>query len=674
MQDGNRNQPEVRVNLKSDTFYTLLSQARIPGFALILTAGLNWYARADMTWVYAVQLSTTIQTNPPQITLHWPQDELGANNYVVQRKLKAETSWGLATTLPGSATNFTDTTVSVGSAYEYQVTKHAALGYTGYGYIYTGIYAPMIENRGTLILIVAADPVYLAQELTRLESDLTGDGWLVIRHDVSPDDSPASVRQLILNDYVADPNNVQAVFLFGHVPVLMSGNINYDSHGAKAMPADGFYGDMTGDWGVDRDPTSRPSYFPTPINLMVGRVDFFDMLGLQGASPWPSEKDLLRQYLNKDHTWRHKRVVVPRRAIMANRVGDAGGLAYAASGYRNFEPFVGPGNIIEADISDAAPPEHRWVSMVTSNAWLWSYGCGGGQDNVVSQLGTHNIYHDLWSSDIVAQDAKVVFSMFFGSHFGDWTRTDNLLRSALATPTLGLAACIVGSPHWFCHHMALGEPIGYAARLTMNNSGLYQNQVNGLARTVFINLLADPTLRMESVAPPSGLSATSLKGGVVSLKWSSSTDTVLGYHVYRSASSNGPFSRLTTSPIIETAFTDSTPFQTTTPVYMVRAVALQTNPSGSYFNPSEGIFVTTTVDTSPQPLATTVSAAFKPQGIELNWNTQTNLIYHVEAKFPFAENAWTNISGPLNAASSLLFFVDTNAVLYRTRLYRIVSE
>src|SRR5262249_32616599 len=145
-------------------------------------------------------------------------------------------------------------------------------------------------------------------------------------------DSPVSVRQLIHNDYVADPNNVQAVFLFGHVPVLMSGNINYDSHGAKAMPADGFYGDMTGDWGVVRDAASRPSYFPAPINLMVGRVDFFDMLGLQGASPWPSEKELLRQYLNKDHAWRHKHVVVPRRAIMANRVGDAGGLAYAASG------------------------------------------------------------------------------------------------------------------------------------------------------------------------------------------------------------------------------------------------------------------------------------------------------------------------------------------------------
>ena len=665
--------PEQLVNLRPNIFRSCLTRQTISKLILLLDMGLNGSLRADMTYVYAVQLSSTIQTNPAQITLQWPQDELGANNYVVQRKLEAETSWGPGTTLPGSATNFTDTTVSFGSAYEYQVTKHAALGYTGYGYIYAGINAPLIEDHGTLILVVAADTVSLASELARLQTDLIGDGWLVIRHDVSPNASPASIRQLVLNDYAVDPEHVQAVFLFGHVPVLMSGNINYDSHGAKAMPADGFYGDMTGNWNVDLAPTSRPSYFPAPINLMVGRVDFFDMPGLQGTTPWPPETALLRQYLNKDHAWRHKLIKVPRRAIMANRVGDAGGLAYAASGYRNFQPFVGPGNIIEADISDVAPPARRWISMVTSNAWLWSYGCGGGQDDVISQLGTHNIYHDLWSSDIVGQDAKVVFSMFFGSHFGDWTRTDNLLRSALATHTLGLAACIVGEPHWFCHHMALGKPIGYAARLTMNNGRLYQNQYNGLARTVFINLLADPTLRMEPVAPPSNLTAASLNGAV-SLSWSPSAEPVLGYHVYRSATANGPFARLTTSPITATTYTDSTSFPSTARVYMVRGVALKINPSGSYLNPSEGIFVHAEIGNLPPWIATTIAATFKPQGIQLSWNASTSSFYHVEAKSPFPDNAWTNISGALGATVSTLTFVDTNAVLYNTRLYRIVRE
>jgi hypothetical protein len=110
-----------------------------------------------MTCLYAVQISATIQTNPPQITLHWEPDGLGAESYVVARKLKTDSFWGPLTTLPGSTTTFSDSGVSVGAAYEYQVIKHATLGYTGYGYIYAGINAPLIENRGKVLLIVAAN-------------------------------------------------------------------------------------------------------------------------------------------------------------------------------------------------------------------------------------------------------------------------------------------------------------------------------------------------------------------------------------------------------------------------------------------------------------------------------------------------------------------------------------
>jgi hypothetical protein len=262
--------------------------------------------------------------------------------------------------------------------------------------------------------------------------------------------------------------------------------------------------------------------------------------------------------------------------------------------------------------------------------------------------------------------------MFFGSHFGDWTHTDNVMRSALATPSLGLTACIVGLPHWFCHHMAMGEPIGYAVRLTMNNTTLYQNQSNALPRAVFINLLGDPTLRLESVAPPSQLKALSTNGAVA-LSWSPSPDAVLGYHVYRSASPGGPFTRLTDSPLIDTAYTDWSVFFSSPRTYMVRAVALQTNPSGSYFNPSEGVFVQATV--SPQSLPPAIKVAFEigPVGVELAWNSQPGLRYHVEAK-PGLQDSWSNISGQFVATSTTTSFVDTNWALYQTRLYRVVNE
>src|SRR4051812_20189353 len=227
------------------------------------------FAHADSTWLYSVQLSATIQESPPQITLHWPQDQYGANSYVVYRKQRDDTSWGGGTTLSGSTTSFTDPNVSFGSAYEYQVIKYATLGYVGYGYIFSGINVPLIENRGKLILIVAADTSALSGELTQLQSDLTGDGWTVLRHDVSPYDNPASVKSLIQNDYYADSGNVKAVFLFGHVPIVTSGTLEYDAHGARPMPADGYYGDIDGNWRLDLDPSNRPSYMPSQVELMV---------------------------------------------------------------------------------------------------------------------------------------------------------------------------------------------------------------------------------------------------------------------------------------------------------------------------------------------------------------------------------------------------------------------
>jgi hypothetical protein len=623
--------------------------------------------QADDTWLYAVQISAAVQTNPTQIILNWEPDHYGADSYTVFRKSKTDLSWGAGVSLPGTATSFTDFDVSAGNAYEYQIIKHATLGYTGYGYIYAGVNAALMEDRGTVVLLVAADTVSLASELQRLESDLVGDGWAVIRHDVSSNDDPAATRGLVQNDYQSD-GHVQAVFLLGHVPVVKSGNLNYDSHGARALPADGFYGDITGDWRLEQDPTNRPSYFPAPIALMVGRVDFFDMPGVGASTPWGTETELMRRYLNKDHAWRHKQVTVPRRALMANRVGDFDGQAFAATGYRNFEPFVGPGNIVEADISDNAPPAQRWISLASSSPWLWSYGCGGGRDVAISDLGTNGQYNDVWSTDIVGQDAKVVFSMFFGSHFGDWTGTDNIMRSVLATPSLGLTACIAGLPHWFCHHMALGEPIGYAARLTMNNTSLYQNQSNAMPRAVFINLLGDPTLRMEAVAPPSNLSAS---GNILS--WSPSPDPVVGYYVYRSTDSHGPFLSLTPSLVSSNSYADSAA-SIGTYYYMIRAVALATNPSGSYLNASQGIFVQAEVSQPVGAVPATLTVGLESGLLKMHWLSQPAAVFRVEAKTPSLSAAWVNISGSLTATSAEMTFVDTNTAQYPSRLYRVVSQ
>src|SRR5438067_8349308 len=115
------------------------------------------HVKADSTWVYAVQISAVVQSSPPQITLNWQPDPYVANSYTIYRKAKEATSWGDGTTLSGSATSFTDYNVAVGQTYEYAIVKAASLGYTGYGYIWAGINATLVESRGKLILVIASE-------------------------------------------------------------------------------------------------------------------------------------------------------------------------------------------------------------------------------------------------------------------------------------------------------------------------------------------------------------------------------------------------------------------------------------------------------------------------------------------------------------------------------------
>ncbi|HKX63360.1 MAG TPA: glycoside hydrolase family 9 protein, partial [Verrucomicrobiae bacterium] len=259
------------------------------------------------------------------------------------------------------------------------------------------------------------------------------------------------------------------------------------------------------------------------------------------------------------------------------------------SGYRNFAPFFGAANITNLNkvYSDA---KGVWIPHLAANDYLWAYGCGAGSYLTIGGLGNSGQYNDGSTVEMVNNDVRAVFTLLFGSWFGDWDHEDNVLRSILATPTYGLASAWSGRPHWFAHPMALGEPIGYTARLTQNNGsgGLYRNQYNDSAAGIFVALMGDPTLRLHPVMPPSGLNGAANAGGIT-LTWTPSPDSVLGYHVYRAASPLGPYSRLSTSPVSAASFTDTTGGSGPR-TFMVRAVKLETAASGSYTNASQGVF------------------------------------------------------------------------------------
>jgi hypothetical protein len=581
------------------TFYAIL------GMAVSLLA--PFAGRAATTAEYSVQVSANVKASPAQITLSWPQDSLSTpKNYVVYRRAPGTSSWGNGTSLPGATTTYVDKNVATGVPYEYQIVKQTS-GYTGYGYIYSGINVPLTENRGTLLLVV--DNTYAAQldtELTRLQQDLIGDGWTVARLNVARTDSPAHVKDLIKNQYVQDPANTKAVFLFGHVPVPYSGDIVPDGHYANhqgAWPCDGYYADMDGTWtdnsvndttaedarnhNVPGDGKFDQSKFPAPLKLMIGRVDLANMPGrltAGGPATFPSELELLRNYLNKDHNFRNKITTAPERAIVGDYFGVRDGEAFAASGWRNFAPFVGASKIT------TVAQEGQWLPTLRTNAYLFAYGCGSGSYTSIGGIGSVGHYRDGVTTELVQDDVKAVFTLLYGSWLGDWDSEDNIQRAVLATKDLGLTCSWSGRPHWFMHHMALGEPIGFSARVTQNDGfqNLYKNQQNNCESWTHIALMGDPTLRMQIVAPASDVSVLA-NGNDAHLNWTPSTESVEGYNIYRAASPSGPFTRINSALVKTTRYSDANAVSGNY-TYMVRAVKLEKSASGTYYNPSEGVF------------------------------------------------------------------------------------
>jgi hypothetical protein len=650
----------------------------------VICFGFNAVLRADTDpKYYAVMVTAQVQSSPAQITLQWSSDG-NATGYEISRNNGS--GWNTVGSVGGGSSSWTDSNVSNGGAYEYRIIRNTSVGYRGTGYIYAGINAPLKDSRGKVILLVdnsLSDS--LSSELKRMEWDLAGDGWTVLRHDVSRSDTPPNIKSIIRNDYYSDPSNVKAVYIFGHVPVPYSGDFNPDGHPDHrgAWVADTYYGDMDGNWSdssVNDTGAERPynknspgdgkfdqSDLPSDIEVAVGRVDFSNLTCFANKSPARSELDLARAYLNKDHDFRHRVFTVARRGLICDNWGERGGEAFAASGWRNFGNFFGADNV-------TAVGGWQYFPAVTSQDYLWSWGGGGGGWYTCDGVGS--------SDDFANNQIKTVFTMYLGSYFGDWDNESGFLRASLGSGYC-LTTSWAGRPHWFYHHMGLGEPIGVSAILTQNNRGAYENQQNYAAHQVHVTLLGDPTLRMHPVIPPNSLRG-SANGSSINLSWNASNDSDLqGYHVYRGGGPNGSFTRLTSSPINSTSFTDSSYSANAT--YMVRAVKLERSGSGTYINASQGIFYPengtgtgggggTTGGGTPQspaaPTALNASAASAAQ-INLSWQdvSGNEAGFRIERKTG-ANGAWSQVG---TVGANAISFSNSGLSTATTYYYRVFA-
>lgn len=553
----------------------------------------------DATWDYAVQVSATVSSSPPQIVLTWVEDTTGSASgyrpfYTVARKAPGDVSWGRAVSVPNGETSFSDANVVVGQAYEYAVARTfhdpaaPEADHVAFGYLVSGINVPFPDRRGEVILVVenrVAD--VMGDRVSRLRADLIGDGWTVSQIVVSADDSPASVRELIRAHYFSTTPRPRALFLLGHIPVARSGMTAPDLHEKRALSADGFYADIDGNWTLSSDGnTYEQNAIPSSVELETGRVDFAD---LGGSGTGLDDIGLMARYLDKDHAFRMGQSRFALRGLVADRVGLDLGRAPAAQAYRDITAFYGPDAVALANVEDEARDDERWISRVHHESYLWTFGSGAGDPDTIASLGTRGDAKFATSSD-VASDRLPAFNFLFGSHFLDWSLPNNLLRATLAAPTGGLGAGWSGRPNYLMHAMGLGETVGYGMRLTMNNETLYYSTKNAFRRGVHIAWIGDPTLRLLYAAPVGGVSGVR-DGNTVRLSWQRSPDAdngLMGYVVYRASDGAGPFARLTSSPIGDQNFNDSS--APAGAVYMVRAVKLEQTASGTYQNPSEGIF------------------------------------------------------------------------------------
>ena len=528
---------------------------------------------------YSVTLSAEVNKNTPSITIKWPAESV--NSYLLHRKLKEDKGWGIAiTTLNSSDSFYLDTDIEIGKSYEYRLRKNAP-GYVAYGYANSGIEVAPLDVRGRLFLLVDKRvETALSTEIEVLRIDLESEGWTVHMFSIDSTENVEDVKTRITDEYNLDPDSSEAIFIVGNVAVPYSGNMAPDAHSdhVGAWPSDAFYGDVDGNWTDNlvnnnsaNDPRNRntpgdgkydQNILPSDVEMQVGRIDLSNMPAFSS-----SEEELLRNYLNKNHGFRKKKIVATHRAIVDDNFGGFSGEAFAGSAWKSFSPMLGLDSIYSAD----------YFTNLSQRSYIWSYGCGGGSYTSCNGVGNTN--------NFASDSLQNIFTLLFGSYFGDWDRQNNFLRAPLAQG-LTLTNAWSGRPHWHFHHMGLGENIGYAQKLAVNSTS-YDS--HNFARYAHIALMGDPSLTMYVLAPPDNLQLTA-SGNGVNLSWQASSDQVLGYNVYRRDTLYDIYRKVNDELITSLSYSDNDLLSPGMQMYSVRAVKLLTTPSGSFFNISSGAY------------------------------------------------------------------------------------
>jgi len=671
---------------------------------LVITEFLNSQPRASTNRDQAILCEAEAVEKPtPKIILKWVSNEL-VSQYIIFRKAIDDQTWGYAVaTLDSTKLSWEDVSVVPGIAYEYKISgkSFATFHYTlnggkdtavvdqfyAYGYVCAGIDVALPDNFGKVIILY--DKTIwpsLSTEITQLKQDMISEGWQVVlketpRAETFDGTAVKAVKKLILDEYNNSPDTTKiSIFIIGRVPVPYSGNFGPDAHPDHqgAWPADMYYGSIIEDrWtdvSVTSSGTSRDENKNVPGDgkfdqsdmsgdqevFRIGRVDFYNMPVFT-----KNEIELLRSYLNKNHKYRIGLIpTLSKCDVSDNFQSYAEG--FATSGWRT-APLVGKDNVTAGD----------FFTSIAQETHIWSYGTGGGWPEGAGGVGT--------SADFASKKPQGIFTMLFGSYFGDWDQKNDFLRACIASDPSILTCSWSGRPQWYYHHMGIGLPIGYSTVITENNISLYMSNYfyqlgKPAGQNTFGNfcvhqaLMGDPTLRMymyEQPAAPKGLTITKPYAKPVKINWDQVFDDIAGYEVYRSLNPDGPFVKISDAPTTNLYYSDDFKYEGQV-YYMVKSVKLQKTFSGSFLNKSAGtianVYVTGVNDLkdSEFSLSCTPNPAF----------TNTNLLLTLPAPellkveiFDVRSNLVKSLANDIMSAGSLVLSWD----LTDTKMNRVVS-
>lgn len=535
-------------------------------------------------------LMINVNSSESDITLNWSHAEGFTGSYNIMKRPDGDVNWTDMGTINAPNVSFKDDDIEVGKGYEYSVTKILAGQAVALGYIYAGVEKEGFVTRGGAILLIDSTFMEsLGEELDRFTLDLENEGWTTTTIYAGRNEAVTTVKERIVS---AANEFTESLIIIGHVPVPYSGNftrfsipppdghIEGSGNHTGAWAADAYYGDLVGNWtdntvnhtdakldrgdNIPGDGKFDQTKLPNEITLQIGRIDFWDMPAFG-----KTEEELLKSYLDRNHAYRIGEWQVRERALIDNNFT---GFNLASSGYHNFSTFMPVDSI-----DDAAD----YVTAQRAGSYLWSYGCGAGSFTSCNGLNNGRAS----TADIAAEPLQNVFTMVAGSYFGDWDVKDNFLRAPICNQAL--VSFWAGLPKWYVHHMGLGLNVGYGARLSMNNQSEYFNgQFNSSENSIHIALMGDPTLCLKGIGTPANLSAVS-KSGNVELTWDAANGEIVGYNIYV-VNENNVYEKVNAEVVTGTSYTDENNFFTGDYMYSVRAVKLETTPSGTYYNVGGG--------------------------------------------------------------------------------------